>query len=144
MSGNRPLSGICVIDFGQYVAGPAADMLNRGKICVRLDLKTEEGLQEAKRLIATSDVVIENFRPDVMDRLGLGSEAMSVLNPSLVYLSMPGFASSDAEHSTKQAWEAVIAGPTIASTLSRFGAEVLSIDPVEPTMDPWNSIIFGM
>ncbi len=38
----------------------------------------------------------------------------------------------------------VIAGPTIGSILSRFGAQVISIDPVSPTMDPWNAIIFGM
>ncbi|MCV6576652.1 MAG: CoA transferase [Cohaesibacter sp.] len=136
MSETRPLSGIRVIDFGQYVAGPAAammladlgaevvhidpptgkrwdipaaDMLNRGKICVRLDLKIEAGCQEAKRLIASADVLIENFRPGVMERLGLGSEAMTALNPALVYLSMPGFASSDPAYSAKPAWEAVIA-----------------------------------
>nr|WP_315982273.1 CoA transferase [Aliamphritea spongicola] len=38
----------------------------------------------------------------------------------------------------------VIAGPTIAGTLSRFGAEVISIDPPEPALDPWNSTVFGM
>ena len=132
----RPLSGVRVIDFGQYVAGPAAAMmladlgaevihvdppggprwqspaaamLNRGKTCITLDLKTGAGLSEARRLIASADVVIDNFRPGVMARLGLGADKVRSGHPDLVYLSLPGFASSDAERTGIRAWEAVVA-----------------------------------
>src|ERR1700674_4033428 len=94
------LDGIRVIDFGQYIAGPLAAVmladqgadvvhvdppagpawksdadafLQRGKRRISLDLKTLDGQSVAQRLIASADVVIENFRPGVMDRLGIGA-----------------------------------------------------------------------
>ena len=84
-------------------------MLNRGKTCIELDLKSEDGLRDAVRLVMSADVVIENFRPGVMDRLGLGTEAMRRDDPGLVYLSLPGFASTDTARAGLQAWEAIIA-----------------------------------
>jgi len=48
--------------------------LNAGKRCIALDLKSEEGTAAIKKLVADSDVVLENFRPGVLDRLGLGFE----------------------------------------------------------------------
>jgi crotonobetainyl-CoA:carnitine CoA-transferase CaiB-like acyl-CoA transferase len=65
--------------------------LNAGKRSVVVDLKTEEGRQDARRLAATADVVVENFRPGVMDRMGLGWQALSAVNPRLVYCSISGF-----------------------------------------------------
>ena len=93
-----PLIGVKVIDFGQYIAGPAVAMmlgdlgatvihvdpptgarwdnpanatLNRNKQLVTIDLKTLAGLNEAKALIAEADIVVENFRPGKLDQLGL-------------------------------------------------------------------------
>ena len=65
--------------------------LNRNKWSIAVDLKSEVGLDVVRRLVAMSDVVCENFRPGVMDRLGLGYEACTVLNPSIVYASASGY-----------------------------------------------------
>jgi crotonobetainyl-CoA:carnitine CoA-transferase CaiB-like acyl-CoA transferase len=64
---------------------------NRGKRSLVLDLKRPEAIQAARRLAAAADVVIEGFRPGVMDRLGLGYDALSKDNPRLIYLSISGF-----------------------------------------------------
>src|SRR5262249_45253531 len=116
------LEGVRVIDFGQYIAGPLAAMFladqgadviridspsgplmaspanatyNRGKRSIALDLHREADRALAARLIATADVVIENFRPSTMARFGLDAEAMTAANPRLIYCSLPGFASDD-------------------------------------------------
>ena len=65
--------------------------INRGKRSIILDLKTEHGLQLARDLALKSDVLVENFRPDVMTKLGLGAEALCSENPSLIYASLSGF-----------------------------------------------------
>jgi len=65
--------------------------VNRNKRSVVLDLKSDEDLARLRALIATADVLVENFRPGVMDRLGLGAEALEAVNPRLVVLSITGF-----------------------------------------------------
>ncbi|WOI58212.1 CaiB/BaiF CoA-transferase family protein [Palleronia sp. LCG004] len=65
--------------------------LNRSKKSVALDLKSDEGLAIARDLAAQSDIVLENFRPGVMERLGLGFEALRAGNPGLLYCSITGF-----------------------------------------------------
>jgi crotonobetainyl-CoA:carnitine CoA-transferase CaiB-like acyl-CoA transferase len=64
---------------------------NRGKRSVALDLKSADGVETARRLIDQADVVMENFRPGVMDRFGLGFAASAERNPRLVYCSISGF-----------------------------------------------------
>lgn len=64
---------------------------NRNKESVTLDLKSEDGRQTLERLARRSDVVVENFRPGVLDRLGLGIDRLRELNPALVILSITGF-----------------------------------------------------
>ncbi|TRW17701.1 CaiB/BaiF CoA transferase family protein [Glacieibacterium frigidum] len=66
-------------------------MYNRHKSSVCLDLKSAEGIAQAKALVATADILIENFRPGALDRLGLGYEALSVDNPRLIHCSLKGF-----------------------------------------------------
>lgn len=66
-------------------------MYNRGKQSICLDLKSPEGLAVAKDLAANADVLVENFRPGALDRLGLGWEALSAINPRLIYCSEKGF-----------------------------------------------------
>ncbi|GLQ06301.1 CaiB/BaiF CoA transferase family protein [Sneathiella chinensis] len=65
--------------------------VNRGKKSIVLDLKAPEGIETIRRLVATADVLIENFRPGVMDKLGLGAEALRQEHPALVYVSVSGF-----------------------------------------------------
>lgn len=65
--------------------------LNRGKKSIVVDLKTEAGVALVKDLAAKSDILIENYRPGVMDRLGLGYEVLSALNPRLIYCAISGF-----------------------------------------------------
>jgi crotonobetainyl-CoA:carnitine CoA-transferase CaiB-like acyl-CoA transferase len=65
--------------------------VNRNKRGVAVDLKTEQGREIALRLAERADVVMENFRPGTADRLGLGYEQLSTLNPGLIYASISGF-----------------------------------------------------
>ncbi len=113
------LSGIKVLDFGQYIAAPwAAQLLaeqgadvikierpggdpyrdvdgfmvwNRSKKAITLDLKKPEGLKIALDLAKQSDIIVENFKPGMMDKLGIGYEAVKAINPRIVYCSISGF-----------------------------------------------------
>ena len=66
-------------------------LLNQGKRSVAINLKDPVGLDDAIALVRTADVLIEQFRPGVMDRLGLGYEAMKAVNPRLIYCSITGW-----------------------------------------------------
>lgn len=119
---NQALSNIRIIDFSQFIAGPLASMLladfgadvirvdppggprwehpsnailHRNKRSIILDLKSTDGLEFARRLIATADVVIEGFRPGVMTALGLDAEALCAEHPGLIWCSIPGFGHDD-------------------------------------------------
>ena len=147
------LDGIRVIDFGQYVGGPLAGMLladqgadvikvdppggprfktpanatwNRGKRSIHLDLKDPADLETARGLIVGADVVVENFRPSVMRRLGLGPDEMCKAHPQLVYCSMPGFASDDPRSNIK-AFEGVVGAASATYTPRSNGP-----DPSQP------------
>lgn len=65
--------------------------LNRGKKSITIDLKTEEGRKLAQRLAVDVDIVVENFRPGVAERLGIDYETLSISNPGLIYCSVSGF-----------------------------------------------------
>ncbi len=138
-AGSGALQGLRVLDCGHYIAGPLLGMLladqgaavvklerpggdparrepafatwNRGKRSVVLDLKTEAGKEAARQLARESDVLIENFRPGVADRLGIGYAELSALNPRLIYCSLPGFGERS-PHRNRQGWEAIIGAAT--------------------------------
>jgi len=80
--------------------------LNRSKKSISLDLKTDEGCEIARKLAAQSDIVLENFRPGVMDRLGLGYETLRADNPGLIYCSITGFG-KNSPHGNKPAFDIV-------------------------------------
>jgi crotonobetainyl-CoA:carnitine CoA-transferase CaiB-like acyl-CoA transferase len=143
------LEGVRVIDFGQYIAGPLTGMLladqgadvirvdppggpmwetpanatwNRGKRGITLNLKQPDEQAIATRLLESADVVIENFRPGVMDRLGLGPQTAMGLNPRLIYCSLPGFASDDPRAQVR-AFEGVVGAATATYRPQTPGAD---------------------
>lgn len=129
-----PLSGVVVLDFSQFLAGPVAAMrladlgarvikierpvtgdigrtlafagrtidddtvsfhaMNRNKEGLQADLKSADDVSMVKELVAHADVIIENFRPGVMDRLGLGYDAVSAINSAIIYVSATGYGDS--------------------------------------------------
>src|SRR5258708_9262396 len=132
------LDGIRVIDFGQYIAGPLAAVMladqgaevihvdppggprwktdadafySRDKQRIIVDHKQADDGAIAARLIQSADVVIENFRPGVRERLGLGPGRMTEAMPTLIYCSIPGFA-ADEPRASVAAWEGVVGAAT--------------------------------
>jgi crotonobetainyl-CoA:carnitine CoA-transferase CaiB-like acyl-CoA transferase len=75
-------------------------LFNRNKKSLALDLQTPEGKEAVLRLIATADIVSENFKPGSMKKLGLDYETLKVLNPRLIYVSHKGFLPGPYEHRT--------------------------------------------
>ncbi|WP_307690259.1 CaiB/BaiF CoA transferase family protein [Variovorax ginsengisoli] len=73
---------------------------NRNKKSIALDLKQPEGVEAALRLIATADIVSENFKPGTMKKLGLDYDALKTLNPRLIYVSHKGFLPGPYDHRT--------------------------------------------
>ncbi|WP_375002675.1 CaiB/BaiF CoA transferase family protein [Aeromicrobium sp. CTD01-1L150] len=119
-----PLEGVRVVEFGHYIAAPAATQIlsdlgaavvkveppagdqarsigsygegivcafNRGKRSIALDLKDPEHLAQALTLVEAADVVVQNLRAGVMERLGLGADVLTARNPRLVHVSVTGF-----------------------------------------------------
>ncbi|MBT7760291.1 MAG: CoA transferase, partial [Rhodospirillaceae bacterium] len=74
--------------------------INANKRNIALDLKDPESIEIVKRLAAKADIVTENFRPGVMERLGIGYEALSAINPSLIYCAVSGFGQNGPERNT--------------------------------------------
>ncbi|QHE88133.1 CaiB/BaiF CoA transferase family protein [Hydrogenophaga sp. BPS33] len=81
--------------------------LNAGKRCISLDLKQPAGLGLARSLAASADVVVEAFRPGVMQRLGLGAQALREQRPALIYCSISGFG-QDTDWSARPAYAPVV------------------------------------
>jgi len=130
----RPLHGLVVLDFSQFLSGPSAALrladlgarvikverpesgeigrylyisnleldgdstlfhsINRNKESFAADLKNSDDVKQVKRLIVRADVLIQNFRPGVMERLDLGYDAVKGLNPRLVYGTVTGYGST--------------------------------------------------
>src|SRR5688572_23657634 len=126
-----PLDGLTILDFSQFLAGPAcalrlADLgarvikierpnggdlcrqlyisnleldgdstlfhsINRNKQSFAADLKNPDDMAQVKQLIVKADVLIQNFRPGIMERLGLGYAAVRELNPQLIYATVTGY-----------------------------------------------------
>ena len=90
----RPGSGDDMRRFPPPLPGGGSGMyalLNRGKQCLAIDLKAPEGQARLRPLLARADVLVEQFRPGVMERLGLGYAAVAARNPGVIYCSITGF-----------------------------------------------------
>ncbi|MFN0028773.1 MAG: CaiB/BaiF CoA transferase family protein [Acidimicrobiales bacterium] len=80
---------------------------NRNKRAIALDLKTERGVQLLKDLVRRADVVVQNFRPAVVQRMGIGWEVLSAMNPGLVMVSISGFG-SDGPYANRPAFDPIL------------------------------------
>lgn len=99
--------------------------VNRNKRSIVLDLKSADGRATAQRLAVTADVIVENFRPGVMDRLGLGYQTLAETNPRLVYAAMSGMG-ADGPDRDKGAFDLTIQaeGGYMSITGERGGAPI--------------------
>ena len=108
---------------GRY--SPPFVAYNRGKESIQLDLRSEAGLANVRRLLERADVVIENFRPGVMARMGLDNAQLRVLNPRLIRASITGFG-ADGPYKGRPAYDSV--------PLALSGLSSLLLDPENPEM----------
>jgi crotonobetainyl-CoA:carnitine CoA-transferase CaiB-like acyl-CoA transferase len=82
---------------------------NRNKRSVVLDLKSEEGRQTARKIAAECDVIVQNFRPGVTDRLGIGYEQIKVIRPDIIYVSVDGLG-SEGRGASRRVYDIVVQG----------------------------------
>ena len=97
------------VELNQKLMGATFLAQNSGKRSITINLKSTEGVAVFKRLVKTADVVVENFRPGVMDRLGVGYEVLRDLNPDLVYCAISGFG-QEGSLKTRPAYDQIIQG----------------------------------
>jgi CoA:oxalate CoA-transferase len=104
-----PLRGDDAREFGPFLNGESAYFmsLNRNKRSMTLNLKSEAGKQVFLELVDKVDVVVENFRPGAMERLGLSYENLKAVNPELIYAAASGFGQSG-PYSQRPAYDAVV------------------------------------
>src|SRR5262245_27587730 len=83
--------------FPPYVRGDEGELsgyyaqYNRGKLTMTLDLAVPEGVETLRDLVRTADILVENFRPGTMEKLGVGYDVLSTVNPRLVYTAISGY-----------------------------------------------------
>ena len=93
---------------------------NAGKASITLNLKSTKGVEVLKHLVGSADVLVENFRPGVMDRLGVGYKSLSEVNPSLVYCAISGFGQTG-PWADRPAYDQIVQG--ISGVMSVTGTE---------------------
>ena len=99
----------CVPKYNQMLMGTSFLAQNANKKSLTLNLKAPEGKAIFKKLVAAADVVVENFRPDVMTRLGLGYQVLREINPRLIYCAISGFGQTGPD-ALKPAYDQIIQG----------------------------------
>ena len=101
--------------------------LNRGKKSIQIDLKSDLGRTQFRALAATADVIVENFRPGVMDRLGLAYEMLAADNPRLVYAAIRGYGDPRSGKSPYADWPSYdVVAQAIGGLMSITGADANS------------------
>lgn len=169
-----PLSGLRVLELGQYIAAPFAGRLladlgadvikvevpgigdpmrrweggtrpyspqfaayNLGKRSIVLDLKSAAGVAALKTLAGDADVLLENFRPGVLDRLGVGSKVLTADNPALVYCGLTGFG-ADGPYADRPSYDTVI------SAMSGMYSLLRPADRPSPVGPALSDLLSGM
>jgi crotonobetainyl-CoA:carnitine CoA-transferase CaiB-like acyl-CoA transferase len=117
----EPAKGDDTRGWPPFVGGEATYFLsvNRSKKSLTLNLKAAEAVAILKKLIARADVVLENFRPGTMERLGLGYESLRASNPRLVYCSISGFGESGPEAS-RAGYDLIVQGESGVMDITGF------------------------
>jgi CoA:oxalate CoA-transferase len=112
-----------VPEYNRQLLGTSFLAQNANKRSLTLNLKAEQGKQILRKLLAGADVVVENFRPGVMDRLGFGYEQMRAMNPRIIYCAISGFGQTGPDAS-KPAYDQIIQG--LSGLMSINGDERLN------------------
>ena len=89
--------------------GAMFSTLNRNKKCICLDFKNDEDLAVLKKLVSTTDVIIENYRPGIVKKLGIDYETLAKINPDLIYCSISGYGQSG-PYQEKKVYDPLIQG----------------------------------
>lgn len=107
----KPGSGDDSRAFGPHLHGESAYFMsiNRGKKSLTLDLKAEKGREVFLKLIETADILVENFKPGVMKKLGLDYDSLKKINPRLIYCASSGFGQTG-PYSSRPAYDLIIQG----------------------------------
>lgn len=141
------LDGALMREDGGYGAYFAS--IGRNKESIVVDLKQEAGKQVLRRLVAKADVIMENFRSGVMDRLGLSYEALAEINPRLVYATLRGFGDARSGESPYASWPAYdpvsqAMGGIMAITSTSKGGAPTKIGPGVGDIMPAMFLAFGI
>ncbi len=112
-----------VPELNQRLMGTSFLAQNANKKSITVNLKTPEGKEILEKLVRTADVLVENFRPGVMDRLGVGYERLSQVNPRLIYCAISGFGQTGPD-AKKPAYDQIIQG--LSGVMSINGDERLN------------------
>jgi len=99
----------CVPELNQKLMGTSFLAQNANKKSITLNLKAEEGKEILRKLVATSDVLVENFRPGVMERLGVSYASLAAINPRLIYCAISGFGQTGPD-AFRPAYDQIIQG----------------------------------
>jgi CoA:oxalate CoA-transferase len=99
----------CVPKYNQILMGTSFLAQNANKKSLTLNLKAPEGKEIFKKLVKTADIVVENFRPDVMTRLGFSYKVLSEINPKIIYCAISGFGQTGPD-ALKPAYDQIIQG----------------------------------
>jgi len=107
--------------------------INRNKRTVAVDMKVPEGRELVKRLALSSDIVMENFRPGVLERLGFSADALRKEKPSLIWCSISGFG-QDGPYRNKPAYDMIV--QALSGGMSRTAAPSVSPESRSPISAP--------
>ena len=155
----EPPGGDATRLFGPFMAGQVEvkdggyggyfGSTNRNKRSIVIDLKSEQGREVLKRLVAKADILVENFRAGVMERLGIGYETLAEINPRLVYGTIRGFGDPRSGRSPYASWPAydIVAqamGGIIAITSPTPGGPPTKIGPGVGDLIPAMQCAFGI